>query len=153
MLKNKTLEILASKYTLIILIISIATSCSVKFGTNFSKTATYSNNEILNVYKTKSFDKKIKELPKYSTFFILKRSKQGIKIKNKNVTGWVGFGYNRNIDFYSNIHNKRKKKYVNKWGCGTHNGNTLYRGSRGGCYYLNSKNNKIYVDRNKCNCN
>lgn len=36
--------------------------------------------------------------------------------------------------------------------CGTHNGKQLYKGSRGGCYYINSNGNKTYVDRNECNC-
>lgn len=28
---------------------------------------------------------------------------------------------------------------------------TYYRGSRGGCYYINSNGNKTYVDRSMCN--
>lgn len=36
--------------------------------------------------------------------------------------------------------------------CGTHNGNTLYTGPEGGCYYYNSNDNKTYVDRSECNC-
>lgn len=36
--------------------------------------------------------------------------------------------------------------------CGTHNGNKLNLGPRGGCYYFNSNNNKIYVDRSECKC-
>lgn len=36
--------------------------------------------------------------------------------------------------------------------CGTHNGNTLYLGPQGGCYYYNSNDNKIYVDRSECDC-
>ncbi|MBC6994946.1 hypothetical protein H9S92_12275 [Lewinella lacunae] len=28
---------------------------------------------------------------------------------------------------------------------------TYYRGPRGGCYYINSSGNKIYVDKSKCN--
>ena len=39
-----------------------------------------------------------------------------------------------------------------EWECGTHNGNTLYTGPQGGCYYYNSNNNKTYVDRSECNC-
>lgn len=27
---------------------------------------------------------------------------------------------------------------------------TYYRGARGGCYYINSRGNKVYVDRNLC---
>ncbi|MCS3800173.1 hypothetical protein [Niastella sp. OAS944] len=37
-------------------------------------------------------------------------------------------------------------------GCGTHNGKQLYKGSDGGCYYINSNGNKTYVDRNECHC-
>lgn len=37
-------------------------------------------------------------------------------------------------------------------GCGTYNGKTLYKGSEGGCYYINSSGNKTYVDRSKCKC-
>ncbi|GJM63271.1 hypothetical protein PEDI_38230 [Persicobacter diffluens] len=36
--------------------------------------------------------------------------------------------------------------------CGTHNGKQLYQGPRGGCYYINSNNNKTYVDRSECDC-
>ena len=39
-----------------------------------------------------------------------------------------------------------------EWECGTHNGNTLYTGPQGGCYYYNSNGNKTYVDRSECNC-
>jgi hypothetical protein len=37
--------------------------------------------------------------------------------------------------------------------CGTYNGHQLYKGSSGGCYYINSNNNKTYVDASHCNCN
>jgi hypothetical protein len=37
-------------------------------------------------------------------------------------------------------------------GCGTYNGHSLYKGPDGGCYYINSNGNKVYVDRNKCRC-
>lgn len=37
--------------------------------------------------------------------------------------------------------------------CGTHNGQQLYKGPEGGCYYINSNDNKTYVDRSECNCN
>jgi hypothetical protein len=37
--------------------------------------------------------------------------------------------------------------------CGTHNGKQLHRGPEGGCYYINSNNNKTYVDRSECKCN
>ena len=35
---------------------------------------------------------------------------------------------------------------------GTYNGHNLRCGPRGGCYYINSNNNKTYVARNLCNC-
>ncbi len=34
--------------------------------------------------------------------------------------------------------------------CGAYNGHQLYKGSQGGCYYINSNNNKTYVDASKC---
>lgn len=37
-------------------------------------------------------------------------------------------------------------------GCGSYNGHQLYKGSDGGCYYINSNGNKTYVERSKCNC-
>lgn len=37
-------------------------------------------------------------------------------------------------------------------GCGTYNGKTLFKGSDGGCYYINSNGNKTYVTRSFCNC-
>src|SRR4051794_29533909 len=36
--------------------------------------------------------------------------------------------------------------------CGSYNGHQLYKGSEGGCYYINSSGNKSYVDRSQCNC-
>jgi hypothetical protein len=36
--------------------------------------------------------------------------------------------------------------------CGTYNGHNLYKGSQGGCYYLNSNGTKEYVDRPRCRC-
>lgn len=41
---------------------------------------------------------------------------------------------------------------LSEWECGSHNGNTLYTGPQGGCYYYNSNGNKTYVDRSECNC-
>jgi hypothetical protein len=42
---------------------------------------------------------------------------------------------------------------VPDWKCGTHNGNQLWTGPKGGCYYINSNGNKTYVDRSECyNC-
>ena len=39
-----------------------------------------------------------------------------------------------------------------EWRCGTHNGEELWTGPQGGCYYKNSNGNKTYVDRSECNC-
>lgn len=36
--------------------------------------------------------------------------------------------------------------------CGFHNGEQLYKGPKGGCFYKNSSGNKEYVDRSECNC-
>lgn len=36
--------------------------------------------------------------------------------------------------------------------CGSYNGHSLYKGSGGGCYYINSNGNKSYVDKSHCNC-
>lgn len=36
--------------------------------------------------------------------------------------------------------------------CGIYNGKQLYRGPKGGCYYINSNGNKTYVDRSYCTC-
>lgn len=36
--------------------------------------------------------------------------------------------------------------------CGIYNGNQLFKGPKGGCYYKNSNNNKTYVDRSYCSC-
>jgi uncharacterized membrane protein len=41
---------------------------------------------------------------------------------------------------------------VADWKCGTHNGNQLWTGPKGGCYYYNSNNNKTYVDKSECSC-
>ena len=35
---------------------------------------------------------------------------------------------------------------------GLYNGQQLYKGPKGGCYYINSSGNKEYVDRKYCNC-
>lgn len=38
--------------------------------------------------------------------------------------------------------------------CGTYkNGQKLYKGAEGGCYYFNSSGNKTYVERSACTCN
>ena len=36
--------------------------------------------------------------------------------------------------------------------CGTYNGHQLYKGSQGGCYYINSNGNKTYVAASICSC-
>ena len=36
--------------------------------------------------------------------------------------------------------------------CGSYNQNDTYKGSQGGCYYLNKSGNKVYVDKEYCNC-
>jgi hypothetical protein len=36
--------------------------------------------------------------------------------------------------------------------CGIYNGKQLILGSKGGCYYINSNNNKTYVERSLCKC-
>lgn len=40
----------------------------------------------------------------------------------------------------------------NDWKCGFYNGNQLWTGKLGGCYYINSNGNKTYVDRSNCKC-
>lgn len=39
-----------------------------------------------------------------------------------------------------------------EWPCGSHNGNQLTTGEKGGCYYVNGNGNKVYVERSECNC-
>ncbi|WP_210521611.1 hypothetical protein [Hymenobacter terricola] len=34
--------------------------------------------------------------------------------------------------------------------CGFHNGNQLWKGPQGGCYYINSSGNKEYVAKTEC---
>ena len=36
--------------------------------------------------------------------------------------------------------------------CGYYNGNALYTGPRGGCYYYSENETKVYVDRSNCKC-
>ncbi len=37
--------------------------------------------------------------------------------------------------------------------CGTYkSGQKLYQGSKGGCFYYNSNDNKTYVERSECKC-
>lgn len=56
------------------------------------------------------------------------------------------------LNFASCSDNEEDNEELTEWECGTHNGNTLYTGPRGGCYYYNSNGNKTYVDRLECNC-
>ncbi|AZA67265.1 hypothetical protein EG345_23150 [Chryseobacterium carnipullorum] len=52
----------------------------------------------------------------------------------------------------SSSSSKRSKSYAQNRGC-TYNGNQLYVGSRGGCYYYTGSS-KQYVDRSYCSgCN
>lgn len=34
--------------------------------------------------------------------------------------------------------------------CGSYNGRKTYTGPKGGCYYINSNGNKVYVDKKYC---
>ncbi len=52
----------------------------------------------------------------------------------------------------TNLNSNSNQEETGEWECGTHNGNTLYTGPRGGCYYYNSNKNKTYVDRKECDC-
>jgi hypothetical protein len=36
--------------------------------------------------------------------------------------------------------------------CGSYNGKPTYKGPQGVCYYINSNNNKTYVDGQYCPC-
>ncbi|MDI1233461.1 MAG: hypothetical protein PSX81_04200 [bacterium] len=37
--------------------------------------------------------------------------------------------------------------------CGTFQGHNLYKGEKGGCFYLKTKKKlKVYVDKKHCNC-
>lgn len=48
--------------------------------------------------------------------------------------------------------NSLDSEQLDEWKCGFHNGNQLWTGPRGGCYYKNSNGNKTYVDRSECSC-
>ena len=56
------------------------------------------------------------------------------------------------IEEYSSDYNELIESGIEEWECGTYNGNVLYTGPRGGCYYKNSNGNKTYVDRSECKC-
>ncbi|MFN3784685.1 MAG: hypothetical protein ACK4R6_12245 [Spirosomataceae bacterium] len=45
------------------------------------------------------------------------------------------------------------KKAPKEYKCGVYNGNITITGPEGGCFYLNSNGNKVYVDRSYCKCN
>ena len=45
-----------------------------------------------------------------------------------------------------------KSDSVSSGSCGYYNGHKLYKGPQGGCYYINSNDNKTYVDRSECDC-
>lgn len=37
--------------------------------------------------------------------------------------------------------------------CGKYQGHNLYKGEKGGCYYLRTKKKvKVYIDKKHCNC-
>ena len=64
----------------------------------------------------------------------------------------VIFIISSSIYFNSCSDNEDDNEELSEWECGTHNGNTLYTGPQGGCYYYNSNGNKTYVDRFECDC-
>ncbi len=47
---------------------------------------------------------------------------------------------------------EKDEETLSEWKCGTYNGNQLWTGPRGGCYYYNTNSNRTYVDRCECNC-
>ena len=44
------------------------------------------------------------------------------------------------------------KTNYNIGSCGKYKGKVTYKGSRGGCYYINKNKKKTYVDRKYCPC-
>ena len=42
--------------------------------------------------------------------------------------------------------------FADRGDCGSYHGHALYRGPRGGCYYMTKSGNKEYVDRGLCKC-
>jgi len=48
--------------------------------------------------------------------------------------------------------NENSSVVIKKEDCGSYKGKKLYKGPRGGCYYINKNGNKTYVDRTYCNC-
>lgn len=37
--------------------------------------------------------------------------------------------------------------------CAIYDGHQLYKGPKGGCYYINGNGGKTYIEREKCHCN
>jgi len=60
--------------------------------------------------------------------------------------------YTSNYDLISIPNSNGANSSSSYSNCGTYNGNKLYRGPKGGCYYINSNGNKTYVDRSFCKC-
>jgi endonuclease G len=98
-----------------------------------------------------------------------------VDFPNKNSvvqnTGWIRFvstvadiERKTGNDFFANLPTSVQNSLQNKrfdyrnttlnvdTKCRVHNGNSLYIGKSGGCYYLNAKGNKTYVDRELCDC-
>jgi hypothetical protein len=76
----------------------------------------------------------------------------GAEIKNIKVSGLTTDG-NYNISIMQPTGSvSGSGSGTSSGGCGTHNGRQLYKGSDGGCYYINSNGNKTYVDRSECHC-
>ncbi len=46
----------------------------------------------------------------------------------------------------------KKADAANDEPCGRYKDKQLYKGPKGGCYYINDNNNKTYVDRGECKC-
>lgn len=37
--------------------------------------------------------------------------------------------------------------------CGTYKGHNIYKGEKGGCFYMKTKKKiKVYIDKDNCNC-
>ncbi|ANH83105.1 hypothetical protein A8C56_20870 [Niabella ginsenosidivorans] len=70
-------------------------------------------------------------------------SEQKPSVNNKN----VGINNAYSSDFSKSSTAIKKKTTTRK----STAGRVYYRGKRGGCYYLTSGGNKVYVDRSLCN--
>ncbi|MFN8348737.1 MAG: DNA/RNA non-specific endonuclease [Spirosomataceae bacterium] len=98
-----------------------------------------------------------------------------VDFPNKNSavknTGWIRYittvselEKNTGFDFFSRLPSSLQNALQNKrfdyqntslrvdTKCGVHNGNTLYIGKSGGCYYLTASGKKTYVERELCQC-